>query len=581
LINDCDIVGKCPKLDFRTSGVSSDVLKEKANAMTQNLNPNFYSTAHPSVLPSLWASGNAIMIRFIRSQRLLPRSLKTTIALTAMLTTAVLTACTTVPTGKPIDTAQAQEVRGTWITTTANNAVTTPADTTRTMRRLREIGLNTVYVEVWKNGYTQYPSEVLRRTVGVDRRPALAPQDPSDTAEQLKRPGRDLLQEMLIEAHRNGLITVAWFEYGFMAAHKSTNPHLRRMKPEWMSRDIKGNEVAPNGFVWMNPLHPEARQFLLDLVLEAIDKYDLDGIQLDDRIVWPYITMGYDEYTKKVYATEHNGREPPADHTDAAWMRWRADKVNEYARQFVQEVRAKRPGLLISLSPAVYPWSWEYYLLEWPKWAAWNEKDINTNARGKAKTTTPRWDEFIPQVYRFSYPAFEKTWLEQVAHMKTLGNNRQQDMLAGIRLVGEGKDSTWEDLRDSMLLARKTGGGGHVHWFSRGVLDVFPDQLKSFYGGFSASPKFPASWRTRSTPLFREGGMQRAGENAWSTMDLQRGRYRLIGFDGTAWEYINDQLIERNASGIGKAIYFVDGKYREVELLVDRREDMLRARQTP
>ena len=194
-----------------------------------------------------------------------------------VLTAALLTACTTNATF--VQPASSLEVRGTWITTTANTAVATPADTANTMRRLRQIGLNTVYVEVWKNGYTQYPSEVLRRTIGVDRRPALMPQDPSDRPEALKQPGRDLLQEMLIEAHRNGLITVAWFEYGFMAAHKSSNPHLRRMKPEWLSRDIKGSEIAPNGFVWMNPLHPEARQFLLDLVLEAIDHYDLDGIR--------------------------------------------------------------------------------------------------------------------------------------------------------------------------------------------------------------------------------------------------------------------------------------------------------------
>jgi uncharacterized lipoprotein YddW (UPF0748 family) len=52
----------------------------------------------------------------------------------------------------PADTLQ--EVRGTWLTTTANDAIATPARTAATMRRLREIGINTVYVEVWKNGYT-------------------------------------------------------------------------------------------------------------------------------------------------------------------------------------------------------------------------------------------------------------------------------------------------------------------------------------------------------------------------------------------------------------------------------------------
>ncbi|MBS0198613.1 MAG: family 10 glycosylhydrolase [Planctomycetes bacterium] len=375
------------------------------------------------------------------------------------------------------------EVRGTWVTTTANDAIATPQNTASTMSRLKDIGINTVYVEVWKNGYTQFPSKVLERVIGVDRRPALMPMDPSDAPDRVKSAGRDLLGETLAQAHKNDLTYIAWFEYGFMAAHKSTDNHLRRMKPDWLSRDIKGNEVAPNGFVWMNPLHPEARRFLLDIVLEAVNNYDLDGIQLDDRIVWPYITMGYDEYTRKIYAQEHAGKQPPDDHTDPEWMRWRADKINEFARHFVEEVHKAKPNLIVSLSPAVYPWCYEHYLLEWPKWAAW-EKD--------PKSPT-RWDEFIPQCYRFNYPAFEQTWNEQVRFMNELGNGRVKDLVAGIRVVGEGPNATWDEVRQSIELVRKTGGGGHVLWFSKGVLDAYPTELKAFYDvagqGPAANPR--------------------------------------------------------------------------------------------
>jgi uncharacterized lipoprotein YddW (UPF0748 family) len=54
-------------------------------------------------------------------------------------------------------------------------------------------------------------------------------QDPGDPDVAL--PARDLLRETLTEAHRNGLHYIAWFEYGFMAAHKDTDNHLRRMSP--------------------------------------------------------------------------------------------------------------------------------------------------------------------------------------------------------------------------------------------------------------------------------------------------------------------------------------------------------------
>ncbi len=445
------------------------------------------------------------------------------------------------------------EVRGTWLTTTANDAIATPARTAQTLQRLREIGLNTVYVEAWKNGYTQFPSQVLLRTLGVAQRPTVALQDPSDRLAGAQ-PARDLLQETLIEAHRNGLVHIAWFEYGFMAAHASTMNHLRRLKPEWLSRDIQGNEVAPNGFVWMNPLHPQARQFLLDLVLEAVARYDLDGIQFDDRIVWPYVTMGYDHHTRAVYAAEHAGRQPPADARDPVWMRWRADKLNALVQDFVVRIRAAKPGLMLSLSPAVYPWSYEHYLLEWPQWARW--------------PAAARWDEFVPQAYRSSYASFESTWLQQVAALREAGAYRPGDLVAGIRIVGEGADSSWAQLRDSITLARREGQGGHVLWFSRGVLDVYAKELAQFYAasGPAASPRLPSGWRRPALVAQKLPSTGDASASTeWAVPAGPAGRYRVIAHDGLTWRYTQDLRLP------GPVLLQLPASIQRVELLVDRR----------
>lgn len=457
------------------------------------------------------------------------------------------------------------EVRGTWLTTTGNSALRTPADSAASMRRLKEIGINTVYVESWKNGYTQFPSTVLERTIGHRQRPADMAQDPSDSASVRQAPARDLVQETLIEAHRNGLIYVSWFEYGFMAAYKDTMNDLRRQKPHWLSRDREGNEVAPNGFVWLNPLHPEARRFLLDLVLEAVDKYDLDGVQLDDRIVWPYVTMGYDDYTQQVYMAEHQGRRPPTDHQDPDWMRWRAEKVNSFARQFVQEIRARRPRLLISLSPGVHPWAWEHYLLDWPRWSAWSAADRLQQLPMPAAGITPRWDEFIPQAYRTSYAAFEATWKEQAAAMTAAGAARQRDLVAGIRIVGDGPDSDWDQLRRSMDLVRSMGNGGHVLWFSRGVLDLYDAELSAYYkaSGPAYAPFFGAGWRRPSVPLQRAGAAV-DGRQRWRVPGLPAGRYRAIGHDGQQWDYLD--AVVRGARSITAPV-----RFNKVEVLLDRR----------
>ena len=65
--------------------------------------------------------------------------------------------------------------------------------------------------------------------------------------------------------------------------------------------------------------------------------------------------------------------------------------------------------------------------------------------------------------------------------MRSRDPARVKDLVAGIRVVGDGPDSTWDDLRRSIELSRKSGAKGHVLWFSRGVLDLYPDQLTAFY----------------------------------------------------------------------------------------------------
>ena len=121
--------------------------------------------------------------------------------LVVSLTLAILAGCAAVDRTKASRLAT-PEIRGTWITTTANSAVATPLDTATTMRRLREIGLNTVYVEVWKDGYTQFPSASLNKLIGVRSRPGTLLEHSVNATGHGIQPARDLLQEMLIEAHR-------------------------------------------------------------------------------------------------------------------------------------------------------------------------------------------------------------------------------------------------------------------------------------------------------------------------------------------------------------------------------------------
>jgi uncharacterized lipoprotein YddW (UPF0748 family) len=354
------------------------------------------------------------------------------------------------------------EVRGTWMTTTANTALSSPEATAASMKELKKLGLNTVYVECWKNGYTEWPSPTMKALVGVELKLNNTPADLQ----------RDLLAEAVREAHANDLKVIAWLEYGFMAAFKDTDNELRHVAAEkgWLTQTRDGRIVGDqNPFVWMNPLHPGPQQLLIDLTLEVLDNYDVDGVQLDDRIAMP-VEMGYDDYTKQLYASEHDGRMPPEDPRDPAWVQWRADKVTEYAKRYAKAVRAKHPDTIISVSPAPFPWSRDNYACDWPKWTHWETED------GRAL-----WDEFLPQCYRMDAAATIKSIDEQILAMNELGDGDLDSLVPGVRIVGDGPDLPKEDLAKIVEHIREHDLGGHVWWFSRGVLEVMPETVEAVY----------------------------------------------------------------------------------------------------
>jgi hypothetical protein len=394
-----------------------------------------------------------------------------------------------------------------------------------------------VYVECWKNGFTEFPSPTMKRLIGTEL-----------LVNGKDAPQRNLLGEALIEAHRNGLLCIAWFEYGFMAAWKDSEHAFRAFARErgWLTVDRHGSEVGKvNSFVWLNPFHPDVQQFLIDISLDAVRSHDLDGIQLDDRIALP-VDMGYDEYTRGLFKRE-TGRDLPDDPRDAGWMKWRADKISAFALRYVTELRAANPGLIISVSPAPYPWSYDNYLCDWMNWTKW------CYCGGK------RWDEYVPQCYRMSGEATVRSIDEQVDQ---IGEPRDS-LVTGIRVVGDGPDMPWEGLRQAIDHGRARGVGGHCLWFSRGVLDLYEGQLTQLYDvktqGHARHPLKTSDWRTGPIVATQEEG------GSWTATVEEGNRYRLIVKREGRWSEMIAMSLDPGEHR------FVEPDAEGVELLVDRR----------
>lgn len=324
-------------------------------------------------------------------------------------------------------------IKGTWITNVASAAMHSPEKVKETVSLCRKNGLTDIFVVVWNDGVTLYPSEVAHKYIGIRQ----------DTIFH----GFDPIKAFVEEGHKAGLRVHAWFEFGFSYAYKdsSANGWLQRY-PQWLGRNQHGGLLKKNNFFWWNGINPEVQQFMKALVLEVVRKYKVDGIQGDDRLPAMPAEGGYDKYTCKLYANEHNGKTPPADAHDAAWMQWKADKLSAFGKQLYQAVKQCRSSCLVTWAPSIYPWSKEQYLQDWPAWLKGGYADY-----------------IIPQLYRYELPAYEKILKELV---NTVPASQRYKIFPGILTsLGDGYRASRKLFQDMVALNRSYGFNGEVCFY--------------------------------------------------------------------------------------------------------------------
>ncbi|MGD1904122.1 MAG: glycoside hydrolase family 10 protein [Geitlerinemataceae cyanobacterium] len=248
-----------------------------------------------------------------------------------------------------------QELRGVWLTNIDSEVLFSRRALDRGLTRLARLNFNTVYPAVWNWGYTLYPSDVAEETYGVR----------VDPHPGLRR--RDMLAEAVDRGRELDLRVVPWFEFGFQAPSDS---RLAERKPEWLTQKADGSQTRMEGDherVWLNPFMPEVQDFIIALVVELVENYDIDGIQFDDHMGLP-AEYGYDPYTIALYRAEHDGNDPPQDHTDSYWVAWRADKITQFMRRLFFAVKAVDNEAVISVSPNPQSFAYSRYLQDWERW---------------------------------------------------------------------------------------------------------------------------------------------------------------------------------------------------------------------
>ncbi len=283
------------------------------------------------------------------------------------------------------------EVRALWVQAWVAD-LHSPSGIDKVIADARSANVNTLFVQMRRRGDTLYFSDIEPRiSSGV---PGFSTFDPLT---YILNKARE--QNPPIEIH-------AWIVVYPVDRATSDPQHVTNAHPEWMTQDING--VIDQT---LDPGHPGVQQHLLDVAMELVTKYDIDGLHYD-YIRYYGNQFGYNPVAVQRFQALYNRNDFPSPN-DPEWSDFRRNQVTQLVRSIYLNAIDARPEVKISASTITwspgpanindFPSTRPYYdiLSNWPAWMEEGILDLNVpmayfrdfNSVQKADYT--KWNNFI------------------------------------------------------------------------------------------------------------------------------------------------------------------------------------------
>jgi uncharacterized lipoprotein YddW (UPF0748 family) len=255
------------------------------------------------------------------------------------------------PTGAParcagVPVRAPRELRGMWLTTVNNIDFPSRPGLSRAAvqaeyRRWLDLAVaqhhNAIFVHVRPSGDALWES-------------AYAPWSEWLTGKRDGRsPGWDPMAFMVTEAHARNLEFHAWFNpyRGSQPGPDGPGADFAKLAPDhpllkhrdWSISYPEGDRAR----LYFDPGNPQARRFVEDAMLEAVRKYDIDGVHFDD-FFYPYPEGGGHTFNDDAsYAKRADQKQSRAD--------WRRANVNTLVREMHERIKQLKPWVKFGISP--------------------------------------------------------------------------------------------------------------------------------------------------------------------------------------------------------------------------------------
>lgn len=153
-------------------------------------------------------------------------------------------------------------------------------------------------------------------------------------------PAFDPFGYLIESAHGRGLEVFAWINpYRYCGAtkygDKGGDLNYENSHPDWL--------ISQSKETILNPGLEEVKQRIVDVIVDIITKYDVDGVVFDDYFYTNGTPMSLDAAQYKKY-TDGGGKLSQAD--------WRRANVNEMVDRVNKAIKSRKPWVVFGISPA-------------------------------------------------------------------------------------------------------------------------------------------------------------------------------------------------------------------------------------
>ncbi len=354
---------------------------------------------------------------------------------------------------------------------------------------------------------------------------------------QAPSPYYDPLTFAVEEAHRRGLELHAWLN-PYRARHESS---ISPVSKSHISQTRPGLVKTFGKMLWLDPGEREVQEHVLRVVLDLVQRYDLDGLHFDDYF-YPYPAkdrsgkaLPFPDWTSWKRYTEGGGKLARAD--------WRRQNVNTLVRRVHEGIKARKPWVKFGISPfGIWRPGSPAQIKGLDSYDALYADSRRWLAEGWVDYLAPQlyWDENKPET---SFNALLGWWTQQ--------NPLQRHVWPGLSAsrIGSSRPPA-EIIRQILEIRRQPGSDGNLQWSIRPFLEnrrSVNDAFKEIYPRPALVPAAPwldarapvapqlstqlnrdgsvkVNWRAGSAESIHQWVVQHRSGNEWTTQILRGTR---------------------------------------------------------